>query len=32
MATLVSFLFIGLLCLLVAAYNKYRDDNFNPYK
>jgi hypothetical protein len=32
MATLASFLVIGLLCLLVTAYNKYRNDNFNPYK
>lgn len=22
----------GLIYLLVKAYNKYQDDNFNPYK
>jgi hypothetical protein len=32
MAVLASFLILGLLSLLVMAYNKYRNDNFNPYK
>jgi hypothetical protein len=32
MQTLATILILVLIWLLVLAYSKYRNDNFNPYK
>jgi hypothetical protein len=32
MQTIAALLILGLIWLSVLAYNKYRNDNFNPYK
>ena len=32
MKTVVVLMIYGLIYLLVKAYSKYKDDNFNPYK
>lgn len=32
MKVAVVFLVYGLIYLLVKAFNKYQNDNFNPYK
>ena len=32
MKVVVVLMIYGLIYLLVKAYNKYKNDNFNPYK